>query len=80
MELVIRDGKFFRNGKVEPIKIGDADQIKVLKQQVEYIEEISNEGIMIDDLLETRDRVDDGLPFRACKLLHSFSNLNYITV
>ena len=57
--LVIRDGKFIRDGKEEPVKIGDPDQIKVLKEQVAYIEAISGEGIIIDDLLSYREFDDD---------------------
>jgi hypothetical protein len=57
--LVIRNGKFIRNGKEEPVKIGDPDQIRVLKEQVAYIEAISDEGIIIDDLLSYREFDDD---------------------
>jgi hypothetical protein len=31
-DLTIKDGNFMRNGKIVPIKIGDAEQIAVLKK------------------------------------------------
>ena len=32
MSVIIKDGQFYRNGKLEPAKFGDPDQIKALKK------------------------------------------------
>lgn len=48
-QLILKDGKFLRDGKEVPPRIGDAEQIALLKREerhLEYLEQCANdEGI-----------------------------------
>lgn len=43
--LTLRDGKFWRNGQIEPPEIGNTEQIELLKKQYSYFEKLKESGL-----------------------------------
>lgn len=54
--LEIKNGKFYRDGLVEPIQFGNLDQIKLMQQHLKDYEALTNEGVLIDWEVETSYR------------------------
>ncbi len=46
--LILKDGKFYRNGIEEPIEIGNREQIDLLKKQELLINQLTNDGVDCD--------------------------------
>lgn len=52
MSLEIKNGKFYRDGLVEPIQFGNRDQIKLMQQHLKDYEELIGDGVLIDYEIE----------------------------
>jgi hypothetical protein len=48
MSLQLIDGKFYRNGKVEPIEFGNTEQIKLMNEVKQQFEDLAGDGLVVD--------------------------------
>lgn len=46
--LIIKDGKFFKDGVEQPVEIGNPEQIALLKRYEAIAESLNNEGLEVD--------------------------------
>lgn len=51
-DLKLIDGKFYRNGVLEPLKFGDKDQIALMKELNDLAADLNGDGVIIDPDLE----------------------------
>lgn len=48
MSLILKDGKFYRDGVFEPLEFGNKDQIKIIRDSLRLANQLLTTGVPVD--------------------------------